>query len=518
MGKSYATTSNGDLSDTDLNFDEYLRAIQDLNHLQTNNQVLALAKYKNPETILPLFARQLRLAGIEPSKLNELDIIHVSGTKGKGSTCALTESILRASGLKTGFYNSPHLVKVTERIKINGLPISEQVFSKYFRTIHDRLMKSCNANGENMPSYFSFLTILAFHIFLEERVDCAIMEVGIGGTYDPTNIIEKPIACGITTLDFDHTNILGNTLKSIAWSKAGIIKEGTCVFTVDHDQEEVLEVIRSRADAKSSRVFICKPIDAEAEGIELGIKGRVQQINASVACHLARYFLIKTRPSIERSLPAISQPDDLIIEFSSPLTEAFRSGLEDCSWPGRCQIVHYPRIKFFLDGAHTKKSMQNCLEWYMQTTKNSESEAIRVLMLNVIGDRSKSEVLEPSTKYEDFDLVVFSTNRINSLGETPKSETFVNSKKVMPDNEKSLENAKNNMTIWNDLYERSFGATSKKPLIKLSANVSDSLEVVIERHRKLKPDDMHVLVAGSLHFVGAILETLPQFSKRLEDL
>lgn len=518
MKRSHATKSNGFSSESNPTNGGYLRAIHDLNHLQTNNQVIALAKYKQPETILPLFARQLRLAGIDPLKLNDLDIIHVSGTKGKGSTCAFTESILRASGLKTGFYNSPHLVKVTERIKINGLPISEELFSRYFRTIYDRLYEACKVENESMPSYFAFLTILAFHIFLEERVDCAIIEVGIGGNYDPTNIVEKPIACGITTLDFDHTNILGNTLKSIAWSKAGIIKEGAAVFTVDHDKEEVLEVIKSRATAKGCQFFICKPLNTKSQGIHLGIKGKVQQINASVACQLARYFLMRTRPSMRESLPKISHLNNHTIEISHPLPEAFRKGLENCNWPGRCQIIQYPRVKFFLDGAHTKKSMENCLEWFTQTSDESATERIKVLMLNVIGERNKSDVLEPSTKCNDFDLVIFSTNRINSLGETPKSETFVNSKKVAPNNEKSLENAKSNMLIWSDLYKSLHGESFEKPQVKLLPNVSDSLESIIARHKETSSKDMHVLVTGSLHFVGAMLETLPAFSHRLQYL
>ena len=128
---------------------------------------------------MPPFRRKLQLAGLEVAELNRPNVIHVSGAKGKGSTCAFAEGILRRAGFRTGFYNSSRSIKVTERIQLNGKPMSEHLFATCFRQIFGRLMEATTMRGEQVstPSYFSFLTIIAFHIFLEQRVDCASLRL-----------------------------------------------------------------------------------------------------------------------------------------------------------------------------------------------------------------------------------------------------------------------------------------------------------------------------------------------------
>lgn len=229
---------------------EYDRAIRALNDLQTNHALLAKVikdRQKNIHLNLPRTEANLRAAGIRvPEDLDRLKAVHVSGTKGKGSTCAMVESILRQRGLKTGLYTSPHLLSVTERIRIDGRPIAKDKFVRYFWQVYDRVVGAASVGNEDKddddeerrPPYFKFLTVLAFHIFLEERVEAAIFEVGIGGRYDCTNVIRNPVVCGITTLDLDHTSLLGGTIAEIAWHKAGIMKPGVATFT-DASQPEV---------------------------------------------------------------------------------------------------------------------------------------------------------------------------------------------------------------------------------------------------------------------------------------
>lgn len=484
--------------------DEYLTAINDLNNLQSNTQTIALAKYKIPKEILPLFDKQLRIAGIDSDKLNRLKIIHVSGTKGKGSTCAFVESILRHAGLKTGFYNSPHLIKVTERIKLEGEPIDTHKFSKYFRYVYDKLVDGTKGENITMPSYFSFLTILAFHIFIEEKVECAIVEVGIGGEYDPTNIIEQPVVCGITSIHFDHTNILGNSIESIAWSKAGIAKPSIPVFTIDQEQNAATEVISERSKEKNCPLFICKSLSDDAP-VELGIKGPAQLKNAALACQLARHFLKTLGLKNSSQLPNF--PEDQKIDTKlAELPNFFTDGLMNCSWPGRCQIVKLPQITFFLDGAHTKESMENCLSWFMSVAHLNTKQVFNVLMLNVIGERSKKDILRPLAQSDVFNMVIFSSNKVSLVDDTNSDKMT----KYQAD--KSMENVHNNAKTWKCLVAEQNRESSSTLVF---TNTSSSVKYLASLAKQNPQTKYNVLVTGSLHFVGAILEALPLFNKYL---
>lgn len=149
-----------------------------------------------------------------------LSVIHVAGTKGKGSTCAMTERILREEGFKTGLFTSPHLISPCERIRINGAPITPDLFLHHFESIWNRLNETADQSQGHPPIawFFRFLTLLALQVFVDEKVDVAILEVGLGGRLDATNVIQQPVVCGITTLDFDHTQILGSTMDAIAYA------------------------------------------------------------------------------------------------------------------------------------------------------------------------------------------------------------------------------------------------------------------------------------------------------------
>lgn len=190
--------------------------------------------------------------------LNRVNVIHITGTKGKGSTSAFVDSLIRSTPLNdgghrrpvVGLYTSPHLVQVRERIRLDGQPISEHLFAKYFWQVWNKLEQNDNRKHPEMtplrPVYFRYMTILAFHVFLSLNVRCSIFEVGIGGRYDSTNIVPKPVATGITTLGLDHTALLGNTIAEIAYQKAGIFKQGCEAVSVEQS-DEAIKVIEEEA-------------------------------------------------------------------------------------------------------------------------------------------------------------------------------------------------------------------------------------------------------------------------------
>lgn len=146
-----------------------------------------------------------------------MDLIHIAGTKGKGSTAAYTERILRDKGYKTGLFTSPHLISPCERIRINGQPIDEQTFIDAFLILSESYPK------EYPVHFFQMVFMMSLKIFQDQQIDVGIIEVGIGGTGDVTNVI-TPKVCGITLIDYDHLSLLGSTLPEIAGQKAGIIK------------------------------------------------------------------------------------------------------------------------------------------------------------------------------------------------------------------------------------------------------------------------------------------------------
>lgn len=185
-----------------------------------------------------------RIDGFTMKSLEKLSIIHVAGSKGKGSVCTYTDAILQEHNVVTGLFTSPHLISVTERIKISGRSISQHMFTSYFFEVFDALQKK-KENDNDLPSYFKFLQIMAFYIFVKEKVDVAIVEVGIGGEFDSTNILRHTEIAAITALHLEHTQLLGETIEQIAWQKAGIIKESSDVFTFQQT-ESCMKTIRER--------------------------------------------------------------------------------------------------------------------------------------------------------------------------------------------------------------------------------------------------------------------------------
>ncbi len=263
--------------------------------------------------------------------------VHVAGTNGKGSTSAMIASALCASGLRTGLYTSPHLVEPTERIQVDGQPITAAEFAEAFDTVHqaaERLLAEERIDAH--PSYFETVTAMALVVF-RARCQISVMEVGLGGRLDATNII-TPELCVITPIAFDHEAFLGNTLQSIAAEKAGILKPGVPVV-VAPQSPEAQSVIWQRA-----RDLQCEVIDAAAlaaTDVQFNPRGCTFTVEgATYHCPLAG------RHQLENAKAAVAACRRLGLP-----TPAIQYGLRNVHWPGRLEwVAHDPA--FVLDGAH----------------------------------------------------------------------------------------------------------------------------------------------------------------------
>lgn len=296
-----------------------------------------------------------------------MNIVHVAGTKGKGSTCAFTRSLLQQWKKRTGFpskiglYTSPDLICIRERIQIDNKPISEDLFTRYFFEVWDRLFEKSDNVAATMteesrqPRFLQFMALMAFHVFVQEGAQAAIFETHHGGEYDATNFTTKPVVTGVTTIGIDHILQLGPTIENIAWHKAGIFKTGTPAFSAPqaHNVEATLQQ-RARERGVDLK-FV--GIDPNLPRTESTIFADVQRTNCSLAIALANAFLLAKSPS----------------RFHGLSTDDIRNGVAEFSWPGRFETVERGSVRYFIDGAHNELSVQQAASWFAKVTKGSQS-------------------------------------------------------------------------------------------------------------------------------------------------
>ncbi len=284
-----------------------------------------------------------KLAALAGKPQDRLRFIHVAGTNGKGSTCAMLESIYRTAGLRVGLFTSPHLVSFRERIQVNRQLISEADVVRLVEALQPSLKQF---SADHHPTFFEVVTLMALKFFAEQKCDLVIWETGLGGRLDATNIV-TPLASVITNIQFDHQEWLGDTLEKIAAEKAGIIKTGVPVIT-SVEEPEAMAVIEKAAREKNAPLVNFKswegwraavpnqnqsgsPTRRPSPIAKLPLPGEHQKLNAALA--------LATVETLQGAIP-VSDP-------------AVRTGLETVSWPGRLQRVALPNgRRFLLDGAH----------------------------------------------------------------------------------------------------------------------------------------------------------------------
>jgi dihydrofolate synthase/folylpolyglutamate synthase len=319
--------------------------------------------------------------------------LHVAGTNGKGSTAAMLSGILRVAGYRTGLYTSPHLLDFTERIRVNGAPIPEREVAG----LTGHLKELCAAHfvpypspalpstGLPYPTFFELTTAMAFVHFANHPVEVAVIEVGLGGRLDATNVITPAVAV-VTNISLEHQEYLGHTQAEIAGEKAGIVKPGVPVITATHG--EALTVIRRMAEEQRAPLIPVK--DQYAWTIrESGLDGQVFDLDGPTRRYKAMQLPLAGRHQIENAVTAIAACERLAGQGFRLDETAIRRGLQQTRWPGRLQIVgERPRI--LLDGAHNPAGAQ-ALATFL--TEQRETLHRLILIFGVLRDKDWEAML-----------------------------------------------------------------------------------------------------------------------------
>lgn len=526
----------------------YSEALTLLDTLQSNREIVSQVQSSNRDMnqdAIPEMLAWVRKAGYAVTDFNKLKVIHVAGTKGKGSVCAIVGSILqqyryssgcsgaitvtskkkdvetncirRPEGLgKIGLYTSPHLIDVRERIRIDNVPISESLFAHHFFSLWDRFSASAAAAGHpdpaspaTKPGFFRYLTIMALQVFLHEGVESAIMECGIGGEYDSTNILPKEAktVTAITKLGIDHVGMLGDTVEKIAWHKAGIMVEGAPCFTVPQ-VEGATRVLEERAKEKGATLHVVERWknfvnwgdrwnkgDIESRKVvEINLAGDFQKDNASLAVAVASAHLQK-----------LGYGDDFSTGGELPIE--FLRGLKEVQLEGRCQFIDEGMINWYVDGAHTLDSIAETAKWF--ATHLDSRGADSMLIFNqqardaaALVTALHSDMVEFAPCEGVFRNAAFCTNNPYKVAPKEQDPGF----SVVTDN---LE------------VQRMAAAAWKKCELHRQVHVYASIEEAIAKAREIaaekdRNDVLHVLVTGSLHLVGGFLKVLKNEEERAQ--
>ena len=337
-------------------------------------------------------------------------IVHVAGTNGKGSVCAYLQAILMAEGKRTGFFTSPHLVSVNERIRVDNIQIDNETFLKVFRKVL-KIVRQMVEDGIEHPSYFEFLFGMGMTAFAETDVEYIILETGLGGRLDATNAIDNPALAIITSISLDHTAILGDTIEKIAGEKAGIIKPGVPVF-FDGSSKKAAEVIKAKAS-------------------ELGVSCREVTKNAYEIQEVHRKYIAFSRRSAYDKDVIFQVPmcgcyqamnAELALEASEYLLAGeeihmnrWKEALAELHWEGRMERVG---AHITVDGAHNPGAMEAFVESVKALDESERGEM--VLLFSAVSDKKYDQMIEYLC--ENLDVKAYVVTQIEDERGVPAEE------------------------------------------------------------------------------------------------
>ena len=311
-------------------FDRYYRAVTYLESLPKIQQPDYLQAVAGRRFFIERFNVFLRALGNPEKKIKHF--IHVGGTSGKGSVATMIHEILTHAGYTTGLYVSPYVTTPIEKIKVNTLLIAPDIFARYVEMFSPVIDKLYRHSKYGRPSWFEIYTAIALQYFADQRVDYAVLEVGLGGRFDATNVIPAPIAAVINTVDFDHTDLLGNTLTKIAKEKAGIIKRGSVVYTPSTNHRNVIRVLQTTTKKINAQLHVIKPPKTP---YSLQLHGKAQQHNAALAAAVGRQLGCSKK--------------------------AITAGLQAAWLPARFEIIQKKPL-VILDGGHNKSKIETVVK------------------------------------------------------------------------------------------------------------------------------------------------------------
>lgn len=318
------------------------------------NSVPKFTSKNKPENTMELIRR---LGHPERS----MKVIHVAGTNGKGSVCAFLSSMLTEGGKRTGLFTSPHLVKINERFQINNEPVSDEIFLNAYERVM-KLVEEMQKDGFYHPAYFELLFAIGMVIFEEAQVEYLILETGLGGRLDATNIVEKPVVTVITSISLDHTEILGDTIEEIAGEKAGIIKQNIPVV-YDGREKRAEKVILQKAKEQNAKAV---PLDEEKLSIQGSTDHSVDYVfdNPVYKGHLITVPYLAPY-QVRNSALALLAMEELDPQHEISL-ETRLQAIRDTRWQGRMETV-LPGV--IVDGAHNEDGVHEFVRTLRQGGK-----------------------------------------------------------------------------------------------------------------------------------------------------
>lgn len=385
-------------------------------------------------------------------------VIHVAGTNGKGSVCAMLSSVLTAAGYKTGLYTSPFLQTYRERIRINGEPISEELLERYGNELLDAAGALEQEKGyHNTP--FGLGTALALLAFQREKADIVILETGLGGRLDPTNVIPKPAVCAITAIGMDHMQLLGNTLAEIAREKAGIIKPGVPVVCYPPETEEVRRVFADTAAERGAPLTVLKRKQVYLR--ETGAKGSAADYVMDSRTWNELKISLPGEHQAMNALTALAVLEELEKQGIRFPRKAVVRGMEKTFWPGRLEWCG----NVLMDGAHNAQGVRALRAF----TEKHLAGSRKVLLTGVLKEKLTEEMLDGLRAVADEAVT------------------------VTPDTPRAMK------------AEELAGKLREKGM---EARAANSLREGLEKARELAGGDGIVLATGSLYFIGALRNLL----------